>query len=420
MQERRLFIWFPLMLLTALFGFLYLWFSLFPGAIGTEAQTIFSTEQIQLGRDYSKGTRITFILSFLIQVTFLVWFLWKGKGDNLSYHCQKWSRGNSVLGFLLFYLWLGLFLVLIQLPFAFFSGFIWQHNWGFSTQTLSGWTWDFFRQFTLDLVIGGVGVVLLYGAFRIWPRLWWVVCATLFSLWLVIQTFLWPIFFAPIFNSFQPVQNPEIIEMVHEVADKADLEIREILVMDASKRTTKANAYFAGVGSTKQIVLYDNLLNYYSQPEIKAVIAHEIAHWQKGHIVKGLSLGIIGSFILWGGAYLVIRSEMRGRKVPPKVWAILLLFFLMTNFVSSPLQSGISRQMEIEADQTAVVLTKEPSAAIGLQINLALGNRSDLSPPVYIEWFSYTHPSVTKRITKIREIQEKMSFDLNYSSNHLY
>lgn len=419
LPDRRILIWFPLIALTFLFGFLYLWFSIFPGEIRADAQNLFTLEQIQLGREYSQGIRISYILSFFGQIIFLIWFLVKGRGELLAKQCRIWSKGSNPLAFLLFYFWLWLFLLLIQLPFTFFSSYLWQKHWGFSTQTLNGWVWDFLREATLDLFIGGLGVLLLYGVLRIWPRIWWVVCATLFSLWLIIQTFLWPIFFAPIYNTFQPVQNPQIIAMVHELAAEGDLAIQEILVMDASKRTTKANAYFAGVGSTKQIVLYDNLLNNYSLPEIKAVIAHEMAHWQKGHILRGLTLGILGSFILWAGASLVLSRDIR-KGISPRIWGILLLFFLLCNFVSSPLQNGISRQMEIEADQTSVILTKDPEAAIALQINLALGNRSDLSPPAFFEWFSYTHPSVTNRIMKIREIQEKLSFGLNYFSNHLY
>jgi STE24 endopeptidase len=214
---------------------------------------------------------------------------------------------------------------------------------------------------------------------------------------------LWPILIDPLFNHFEPVQDPQVIGMVNELADKAGLRVDEILVMDASQRTTKANAYFAGMGHTKRIVLYDNLLNQYSLEEVKAVLAHEMGHWQKGHIVKGILLGTLGSFIVWGGAFLVLRPLSKGRHKPPVAWAIFLLFINLATFVSSPLQNFVSRQMEIEADQVSVQLTGDTEAAISLQKNLALKNRSDLSPPAFIEWFGYTHPSVLTRIEKINE-----------------
>lgn len=403
MKIRSNMIWIPLMVLTLLFSLLYLWYALFPGHIRPEAISLFGLEQIQQGRDYSKGMRVSYILNFILQALFLIWLLASGRGSHLSQVYEQWTRGKW-LGYLAFYFIIWLMLALIRLPFTFFSGFFWQQVWGFSTQSLTFWWVDFLKESMIDLLLTGVGVFLLFLAFRTWPRTWWIIGSTFFSLWLVIQSLLWPILVAPMFNHFEQIKNPELISIVYELADKADLAIDEMLVMDASKRTTKANAYFAGVGETKRIVLYDNLLNQYSLEEIKAVIAHEMAHWQKGHIARGLFLGILGSFIVWGGAYLVLRSEMHRRHVPPLVWAVFLLFILLVSFVSAPLQNSISRQMEIEADQTAVLLTEEPSAATQLQINLALRNRSDLSPPGFIEWFSYTHPSVLTRIEKIREI----------------
>lgn len=404
MKVRSNMIWIPLMVLTLLFSLLYLWYAIFPSQIRPEAVNLFGWEQIQQGQDYSRGIRVSYILNFILQVLFLVWFLASGRGSRLSQACEQWFPGKKWLSYLAFYFAIWSVLAIIRLPFTFFSGYYWQQVWGFSTQSLTFWWVDLLKESMLDLILTSVGVYFLFFTFRTWPRTWWIICSIFFSLWLVIQSLLWPILIAPMFNNFQPIENPEMISLVNELADKADLAIDEMLVMDASKRTTKANAYFAGVGETKRIVLYDNLLNQYRLEEIKAVIAHEMAHWQKGHIARGLFLGVLGSFLVWGGAYLVLRPEMSRRHIPPLVWAVFLLFILQVNFVSAPLQNSISRQMEIEADQTAVFLTGESSAAIQLQINLALRNRSDLSPPGFIEWFSYTHPSVLTRIDKIQEV----------------
>lgn len=364
---------------------------------------LFKAEQIQNGRAYSIGPRLTYILSFLFQVAFLIWLIQSGRAWQLSSACEKWARGKEGLGILAFFFVIWTSLNGIRLPLSFFNGFYWQHLWGFSTQSIGSWWLDFLKEAGVDLIISGIGVLLLFWAFRIWPRTWWLMGALFFSAWLIIQTVLWPIAIAPLFNRFEPVQNPEVTSMVHELAEKAGLKIDQILVMDASQRTTKANAYFAGLGQTKRIVLYDNLLNQYSLEEVKAVIAHEMAHWQKGHIVKGIFLGILGSFIVWGCAYLVLRSGITGHHYPPMAWSIFLLFILLAAFVSNPIQNSISRQMEIEADQTSVLLTGDATAAMRLQMNLSLKNRSDLSPPPFIEWFSYTHPSVLTRIEKIKE-----------------
>lgn len=114
--------------------------------------------------------------------------------------------------------------------------------------------------------------------FKQWPKTWWMVGAAVFSGWLVIQTLLWPVVISPLFNHFTEVRDPQIISMVNDLAQNAGLRIDKILVMDASRRTNKANAYFTGVGTTQRIVLYDTLLKDYDQNEIQAVIAHEMAH----------------------------------------------------------------------------------------------------------------------------------------------
>lgn len=396
-------IWIVLLFFAFLFSSLYLWFTLFPGAVSPQALSYFKAEQIQGGRAYSFVPRLTYIFGFLFQVGFLIWFIRSRRAELLSSTCQRYTRGREWFGIFIFFLVTWIALNLISLPLNYLNGFYWQHHWGFSTQTLGSWILDYIKESGLDLLMSGVGVLLLFLAFRIWPRIWWIMCALFFSLWLIIQSVLWPILIAPLFNHFEPVQNIEVTSMVHELAEKAGVSIDQILVMDASQRTTKANAYFAGLGETKRIVLYDNLLKHYSLDEVKAVIAHEMAHWQKGHIVKGILLGILGSFIIWGGAYHVIRSGIKGNKYPPMVWAVFLLFVILATFVSSPVQNYISRQMEIEADQTSVLLTGDANAAIRLQMNLSQRNRSDLSPPSFIEWFSYTHPSVLTRIERIED-----------------
>ncbi|GAB6179259.1 hypothetical protein JCM14036_05780 [Desulfotomaculum defluvii] len=207
------------------------------------------------------------------------------------------------------------------------------------------------------------------------------------------------------FNRFEAVQDPAILSMVNELSTKADIPVDEVQVMDASRRTTRANAYFAGMGQTKQIVLYDTLLKDYPPDQVKAVLAHEMAHWQQGHIVKGLTLGIFSNFILWGLLFIFIKTSLPpGTHFPPYTWALTLLFFTAVSFAASPLQSTISRGMEQEADRVSVQLTGDVQAAVRLQVNLVAKNSADVSPPAFIEWFSYSHPSVLNRIHTLQQI----------------
>lgn len=397
-------IWLGLIVLAGFFSLLYIWFTLFPGRVAPGAWQYFSAEQVSQARLYSQVQRLVFITSFLVQTTFLLWLVFGGRAVALSRWVQNFTGGSYWAGLLLYFVLLWMLLRLINLPFSLFSDFYWQHRWGFSTQTLGSWGVDYLKGAGLDLTLSAAGVVLLFWAFGRWPGAWWLAGAGFISLWLVIQSFLWPVVVSPLFNRFEPVRDPGVVSMVGELSRKAGLPVDKVLVMDASQRTIRANAYFAGLGSTKRIVLYDNLLEDYPPDEVKAVVAHEMAHWSRGHIVRGIALGTLGNILFWGLLFIVIRmTEPLSMRYPPYTWAVILLFFLLVSFVSSPLQNYFSRSMEKEADRVAVALTGDVQAAVRLQVNLAAKNLSDISPPGFIQWFSYTHPPALTRIEIIKE-----------------
>lgn len=356
---------------------------------------------------YSVVPRLTYILSFLVQATCLGWLIISGKIHGLTREAIRISRGREWVSILLMFIGIWLLLKILSFPFSFFSNYIWQHQWGFSRQSLSSWLLDDLKNSFLDIGITGLGVLFLFGIFNHWPRMWWAVGTAFFAGWLVIQSFLWPILIAPLFNNFSKVENPQIISMVEDLAKTADLKVNQILVMDASRRTTKANAYYTGVGGTQRIVLYDTLLHDYDQNEIQAVIAHEMAHWKYGHILKGVLLGILGSFLFWRIAFWTMNILFPKGKYPLEAWPVFLFLLLLFGFLSSPLQNYVSRQMETQADIMAVQLTEDPQSTIRLQIDLARRNLSDVSPSPFIEWFSYTHPPALTRIKTIQELSQK-------------
>ncbi|WP_286726191.1 M48 family metallopeptidase, partial [Pelotomaculum sp. PtaB.Bin117] len=339
------------------FCLLYLWFTLFPGRVVPEAGYYFSAEQINQGRQYNMILRLVYICGFLVEVSFLLWLVFSGRVVELSRWVQR-VAGDSYWGsLLLFFLIIWLSLQFLNVPFTLYSGYFLQHQWGVSTQTLGAWWIDYFKSAGISLFLSLVGVVLLFGAINRWPGTWWLAGAAFVSVWFVIQTFFWPVVIAPLFNRFTPSKDPAVLDMVHELSEKARLPVSQVLIMDASRRTTKANAYFAGLGRTKRIVLYDTLLADYPPDEVKAVVAHEMAHWSRGHIVRGLALGILGNFLLWGFLFVLLRTSVtQCTRYPPHVLALILLFFLLASFAGTPLQNYFSRGMEVEADQVAVSL----------------------------------------------------------------
>jgi len=394
-------IWGVIAVLTLVFVILYIYNVITPSSIDAGAYKYFLDEELRTAQTYQSINRLIYISAFLIKVLVLAWFL-ISHADTL----QRWSvnltNSNYLLSILIFFLAMWVILRAVSLPFSLYSGYYLQHQWGFSTQALSGWWSDYIKGAGLDLVLSGLGVILLFWSMKKWPNGWWLTAAIFVSVWIVIQSYLWPVLVNPLFNKFEPVKNPEIIESVEGLAEKAGITVEEILIMDASIRTKKSNAYFAGLGGSKRIVLYDNLVNRHSIDEVEAVVAHEIAHWKHGHIIKGITYGVIGNLILW----LLLFNILSGYRLPeggymPKAWAIMLMFFLLASFVTSPLQNIVSRRMEYQADSTAVQLTQNPEANVNLLVNLAKDNLSDVSPPPYIEWFSHSHPSIMHRIKNI-------------------
>lgn len=399
--------------LTGVFVLLYLWFTLFSGEIKPEAYQYFRGEELEQGRSYLFALRLVYISSFVVELVFLLWFLGSGKAEALADRFFNFTRMKVWPTRCLFLLVFWLIVQLIKLPFALFANYFWQQRWGFSTQTLLSWWQDYFLSSGLSLALILAGVLLLFVAMERWPRGWWFAGAIFSVFWLFLQVFLWPIVISPLFNQFAPVQEPAVVEMVEELSAKAGLVVDEVLVMDASRRTTASNAYFTGLGSTKRIVLYDNLIKDYSPAEVKAVIAHEMAHWKHAHVFKGMLWGCLGIFFLWPALYLFLNCAFgkgfsfgKQRFYPPHTVALIALFLLLINFLMSPVENYFSRQMEREADRTAVMLTADIPAVINLQVNLATKNRSDVSPPPFLEWFAYSHPSTLNRIKAFKGMAE--------------
>ena len=391
--------WLGLIVLAGAYSAIYLGSALYPGQINPAALRYFSIEQAHSARAYSLVPRVLFITSFILQATALSWLVFSRQGAAIAWWLEGRSSGHYWKSILVYFFLLWFFLRLLRLPFVLFGNYYWQQAWGFSTQSLASWGLDYTKSAALDLFLSTFGVLLFFLILKHWPKIWWVIGATLFAVLLVLQNFLWPLIVSPMFNHFEPVKDPAVINMVKDLAYKAEIQVKEVLVMDASRRTTMANAYFIGLGTTKQIVIYDNLLKNYPLDEVRAVLAHEMGHWQKGHIIQGLCLGVIGDFLAWGLLAIYLRKfRLTSGHYRPQLWAGLQLFLLFILMVMNPLQNYISREMEKQADQVSLALTENPASEVRLQIDLATKNLADVSPPEFIVWFGYTHPPVLSRI----------------------
>ncbi|MGC7871853.1 M48 family metallopeptidase [Desulfosporosinus sp. SYSU MS00001] len=390
--------WFLLLSLTVVFALLYFISALFPKPIDPSISKYFSLALAEKARIYNYTPRIVYIVHLCFQIGFLTWLLFSARGQFYVQRIRNPGRNYWVVS-LLSILAIWLISTLISLPFSYYSGYYWQKIWGFSTQSQVAWWIDYLKNTSIDLVLSLAGGIVFFLLVNRLSRYWWLVGSLLFSLWLLVEYFFWPIVVSPIFNHFEPIPNSAVTAMVDELAQKAGLNVGSVFMMDASKQTTFANAYFTGVGSTKRIVIYDTLLKNYTLPEIKAVIAHEMGHWRHSDVVHGLLLGMAGGFIVFGFLTFLLRPWLpKNSNKPPELWAALQLALILLLFVSSPIQSAISREMERNADYFSLELTGNLPVQIQLQEDLALNSLADLDPPGFIVWFSYDHPPTLTRI----------------------
>ncbi|MEW8957573.1 Protease HtpX [Moorella humiferrea] len=402
-------VWSILLITAGIVSLAFIFYTLFPGKVPSVAGQYFTPSEIERARHYQQIMRLLGVMAFLAQVVCLVWLVASTRAMAWSDTVLRITGGRYYPALIIYFILIWILLKVVALPFNFYGGFIVQHQWGFSTQNLGSWWMDYLKGGVLELVLAGIGVTLLFWSSGRWPHTWWAVAALFLSGWLFISTFLWPLLVAPLFNRFQPIEEGPVKTTVDRLAERAGLKIKEILVMDASRRTTKANAYFTGLGSTKRIVLYDNLLKNYPLEEVEAVIAHEMAHWQRGHIFRSLLWSVGANFLLLGMLYAVLKITFtyeiaRPGPYPPHLLVATLLFLQLVSFLGQPLQNAISRHYEREADRVALQLTGNPDAMIRLHIDLARKNLSDIAPPPFITWLTASHPSPLERIREAEEV----------------
>jgi len=306
---------------------------------------------------------------------------------------------NTRINILLAFSFIVLFYILIQLillPLAYYRGYIIEHRFGLSNQTLVMWFSDYLKENGISILISSLGMTGIYALMIYIPKHWWIISSAVLAIFIIVSTYLYPILIDPLFYKFEKLKDANFQEQIINIAGKAGIEVKEVLVADASRKTNKANAYFTGIGGSKRIVVFDNLINNFSREETLNVIAHEIGHWYNWHIFKSIIIGIIsGTAVLFLMNAVFAYSNMVGDF---KSILVIILLISIISFLSLPLQNAVSRTFERQADNFAIQATENPDAQIQLMLKLAESNLSNVSPHWYIKYFLYSHPPIMERI----------------------
>jgi STE24 endopeptidase len=276
---------------------------------------------------------------------------------------------------------------------------------GLATQSWSDWAADVVKSTAIDAAFAAAGGLLALVLIRRFRRNWWVPAAAVIVAFGVITIWLWPIVIDPIFNDFEPLRPGPVRQDVLELARDAGVDVGEVYRVDASRRTTAANAYVGGLGHTKRVVLYDNLIAGFPRDEVRLVVAHELGHQKHNDLPHGL---LWLALVTPAGTYLAQRlAETFARrygladpdvKPGPIVLPAVALAITLVSLLLGSASNVLSRQVEARADSFALDLTQDPAAFVQFERRIALRNIIDPDPPGLTQLLFGTHPTTIERI----------------------
>ena len=327
-----------------------------------------------------------------------------------------WLTGmnlNIIGQALIFFAALAVISGIAGLPFDLYHTFVLERKYGFSTITWKLWLADLFKSLLISAIMMAIIVSALIAFITYLPKSWWFWGWAFFTLFQLVMLWLYPVLIAPLFNKFEPIKDESLKEKIMALLSKAGLQAKGIYQVDEGKRSKHTNAYFTGIGKTKRIVLYDTLLSSHTQEEIVSVLAHEIGHWKKKHILKQLAFMILASLILFYLVYLIVSwPPLYGAfgMIQTPVYAglfLVSLYLAAGGFFFSPTGSAITRHFEREADRMAFDLTGTAKPMVSALKRLAKDNLSNLHPHPWYVRFYYSHPPLTERIEYLQAMDYK-------------
>jgi Zn-dependent protease with chaperone function len=364
-------------------------------------------EGIERARRYSRIKERLGLFSTLIGLLFGGLFLLSGSGRKVA-RATLPRRGSNLLsrGYFTTLLMIGGWLA--GLPLTYLSGYIIEHRFGLNRQSRAGWFTDQLKGQAIGLAFALPVVEGLYwiiGRFKHW---WLVVTLVTIPLTTLVAQ-LFPVLIAPRFNKYTPLEDEELSERLQTLAAKTGIDVAGVLTMDMSRRTSKANAFFTGIGPTRRIVLSDTLIERFEPEEIEVIVAHEIAHQSNRDLWRFIALSSIFTLATSFVTDRVLRSVLRRRGqelvgsrdiADIRSLPALGFSFSVASLLLSPLQLAYSRDLERRADAFALALTRNHDAFSSAMMKLAETNLADPTPSHLRVLLLYSHPSIAERIAR--------------------
>lgn len=280
-------------------------------------------------------------------------------------------------------------------------------RYGLSTQGWQAWGLDQLKGFAVGTVFLTIALTVFYALARATPRTWWVWAAGAGVILVVSTSFLYPVLLEPVFNKFTSMPAGPLRDSLLRLAKEDGVPVRDVLIADASRRTTALNAYVSGFAGTRRIVVYDTLLEKAPPREVELVVAHELGHAERQDVLVGTMIGALALAATMPLLWLLLSSGLLRRAGAaaagdPRGVALLLFIIAVLTALAGPAGSLVSRRIEARADVHSLDLSKDPQTFVAAERRLALTNLSDLEPNPVLYGLFFTHPSSPERIAMAR------------------
>lgn len=356
-------------------------------------------------QDYEKVNYKFSLVSDVFSFAAMLGMLFLGGFAWIDELVRSWS-GSAILQSILFFGILGFASDLLGMPFSIYHTFVIEERFGFNKTTPKTFIIDKLKGWLLAAVVGGGILSLIVFIYEKSGSWFWVLAWISISVFTLFISYFYTTLLVPLFNKLTPLPEGELRNAIEQIATRADFSLKDISIMDGSKRSTRGNAYFSGFGRKKSIVLFDTLVQEHSVDELAAVLAHEIGHYKKKHVLKGLISGTLQTGILLFVLSLLLKSPLPAQSLGATVQSFhmsVIAFGILYSPVSMILGimfNSISRKHEYEADRFAVGLSK-PGALQEALKRLSVKNLSNLTPHPWYVFIHYSHPALLQRLAAI-------------------
>ena len=363
----------------------------------------YDKEKRRKAKRYSFSKLVSQIIgSIILPICILLILLWTGLAQEIASSLVDLT--TIYLAVPLFILLLVLILSLISFPLDLYFGYFYEHKYGLSNQNLKEWFKDWSKSLFLSSLVSLIILSVIFALINL-TIYWWLLSWIFIFLFLIFAYFIFPIFVVPLFYNLEPYEEKEHREKLIDLCKEAGVkEIKKIQIANESKRSKKPNAMFSGLGKTKNIILFDTLVNKFKKEEIENIVGHELGHYLNKDTFR---LTLFNGAIYFIGLYLtnfLLRMDLFGiPRTSPALITLLLLLLSIYSIIGMPVLNWYSRKREFEADKAGLAFSQNPRSFISAFKRMADESLSDDNPSRLVETIFYTHPSIKRRIENIEE-----------------